>query len=95
MTKTWNWNTDRKATLPKDWDKRRRAVIRRDHGKCVMCGKPGTDVDHAGARDDHRLTSLRLLCAPCHRARTLQQATEARRLRGRRRPTEPHPGRIT
>lgn len=44
---------------------RRAEVIDRDGGKCVLCEKPGDEIDHiAGSNDD--LSNLRLLCRGCH-----------------------------
>lgn len=47
----------------------RSLVKARDDGKCVQCGKPGTEIDHiAGSSSD--LANLQLLCKDCHRAKT-------------------------
>lgn len=74
----------------------RRRVMRRDGGRCVLCGKPGTEVDHivndaeGGATV---LSNLRLLCAECHAVKSKQEA--ARGLREMhslgRLPRERHP----
>lgn len=48
---------------------RRREVWERDSGLCAICGKPGDEVDHRDGPSDE-LTSLRLLCRPCHRRAT-------------------------
>lgn len=59
------------------------------------CPAAGTDVDHMGAPDDHRLEVLRLLCGPHHDHRTSLQANTARwskhRAQRQRQP-ERHPG---
>lgn len=87
-----------KRGLPDDWPQIRRAVIRRDEGKCVWCGQPGTEVDHIGPRDCHEVYNLRLLCGPCHQARTSRQGGKAYHAAMRasrkklRRPVEKHPG---
>lgn len=96
--------SSRKASLPSDWEARRRKVIARDRGLCQwlddegsaendsgerICGKTGTDVDHAGRRDDHRLSMLRLLCARHHNRRSAQQGGQSF-IPLRRRP-EKHP----
>ena len=40
-------------------------VITRDAGLCVMCGEPGTEIDHIdGSSPDP--SNLRLLCHSCH-----------------------------
>ncbi|MCU1584532.1 MAG: endonuclease [Microbacteriaceae bacterium] len=44
-------------------------VKTRDAGKCQVCGKTGTDIDHIdGSSAD--LDNLQLLCADCHHAKT-------------------------
>lgn len=89
------WDTDRRDTFPEDWySYRRPAVIARDGGQCVQCGKPGNQVDHKGHRLDHRIEMLQLLCVSCHRVKTLEQARQATMARNskRRRPVPKHPG---
>lgn len=96
--------SNRKASLPSDWPERRRRVIARDRGICqwidedgtatndsgeTICGSPGTDVDHAGHRDDHRLSQLRLLCSKHHNRRSAQQGGQS--FIPLRRPPEQHP----
>lgn len=47
----------------------RAAVIERDGGRCVACGRPGTDIDHiSGPSPD--LSNLQLLCTDCHNDKT-------------------------
>jgi 5-methylcytosine-specific restriction protein A len=99
----WEGST-RRDTLPRDWPERRRKVIVRDKGLCQwldsdglsrnldgepICGAPGTDVDHAGHRLDHRVSQLRLLCSKHHNRRSAQQGGLART--PLRRPPEQHP----
>lgn len=94
----------RKESLPSDWAQRRKKVIARDKGICQwlddegtarndsdepICGAPGTDVDHAGHRNDHRLSQLRLLCSKHHNRRSGQQGGES--YIPQRRPPERHP----
>jgi 5-methylcytosine-specific restriction protein A len=60
------------------WQKRRKAVLRRDNGLCVECYKRdtltiATDVDHIvrkadGGTDD--MDNLQSLCRRCHIAKT-------------------------
>lgn len=73
-------DSDRRATLPPDWPRRRANTLRRDP-ICTLnlpgCTTISTEADHAGDRDDH--DNLRGACASCHRKRTLQQAAEGRR----------------
>lgn len=94
----------RKESLPSDWEQRRLKVIARDRGLCQwlddegtaendsgekICGVPGTDVDHAGHRNDHRLSQLRLLCKRHHNYRSAKQGGEAHI--PLHRPAERHP----
>lgn len=56
--------------------KTRSLVKERDGGKCVACGKPGTEIDHiAGSSSD--LDNLQLLCGDCHQAKTRQSMVPA------------------
>lgn len=68
----------------------------RDWAHPKRCTLVGTDVDHMGAPDDHRIEMLRLLCSPHHKRRSSQQANEAKKQRAqaRKQPTQPHPGLI-
>jgi 5-methylcytosine-specific restriction protein A len=95
----WQGST-RLVRLPKDWQRRRQAVIRRDGGRCRRCGAPGArDVDHIRPGDDHSLTNLQLLCRRCHGTKSAHEGTTAAaaaraRHPSHRRPPEPHPGTI-
>jgi 5-methylcytosine-specific restriction protein A len=96
----WQGST-RLVRLPKDWQRRRQAVIRRDGGRCRRCGAPGArDVDHIRPGDDHSLANLQLLCCRCHLPKSAREgstaAATARRARHltHARPPEPHPGTI-
>jgi 5-methylcytosine-specific restriction protein A len=66
----------------------RNRVRRRDKWKCVLCGKPGTDVDHivelvdGGSWGD--MSNLRLLCNPCHKRKT----AESRKIRAAKKKQE-------
>jgi 5-methylcytosine-specific restriction endonuclease McrA len=46
----------------------RREVLRRQHGRCAVCGQTATAVHHIGSVDDDRLENLQALCSDCHRA---------------------------
>jgi 5-methylcytosine-specific restriction endonuclease McrA len=50
----------------------RAAVKARDGHRCVLCGEPGTDVDHIDG-DANEEANLRLLCPPCHQGVTQQR----------------------
>ncbi len=47
----------------------RNAVVERDGGRCVLCGQPGTEIDHI-AGNSSELSNLQLLCHDCHTAKT-------------------------
>ena len=93
--------SDRRRFLPKDWNKRRLRVLRRDGYRCQIAG-PGclvtaTEVDHMGERTDHRLEVLQSVCRVCHKVKTAKQSAEARALRPTlrlARDPESHPGLI-
>lgn len=101
MSGHWAGST-RRARLPADWTTRREATRQRANGQCEgisLHGEPrwhvpdcdghGTDCDHDQRGDDHSLTNLRWLSPPCHREKTKLEKPS------RKRPTEPHPGRLT
>jgi len=78
-------NSDRKDTLPPDWDKIRLRILERDGWRCVWklpsgarCSNPATDVDHMGKPWDHRPERLRSLCSPHHDKRTSIQGNAAK-----------------
>nr|DAX21639.1 MAG TPA: HNH endonuclease [Caudoviricetes sp.] len=95
----WGKNSRRRKELPKDWDRIRRTVLRRDGGLCVFCGNPANQVDHIIPDGPHVPDNLRALCHHCHMVRTQQQSAEARKRRYNRgnkargpRPKSKHPG---
>ena len=48
----------------RDWRRLRAQVLRRQHGRCAICGQPITQVHHVnGSHDD---TALLGLCQSCH-----------------------------
>lgn len=54
----------------------REAVKSRDNRTCRTCGKSGNEIDHiAGSSND--LSNLQVLCASCHRSKTMANMTEA------------------
>ena len=97
------WATSNRASrLPKDWERRKAAVKRRDHGRCratvhnPKCDGKGTEVDHIHRGDDHRLENLELLNHYCHQDKTNRESSERNRKTAqmKKRPMETHPGRI-
>lgn len=75
------WATsNRRSELPptQAWEAIRKRVIRRDAGRCVACGAPGTDVDHIIPGADHNLGNLQLLCRDCHQTKTQRESAQAR-----------------
>jgi hypothetical protein len=44
----------------------RTAVFERDHGRCVICGGVGEQIDHINGPNSD-LDNLRLLCDTCHK----------------------------
>ena len=81
----------------------RKAVWKRDHGRCAACGhacdRKGTDgwqMDHIvpliEAQGDiayWRLPNLQTLCKPCHKAKTAREATERAAVRRARKTPGP------
>lgn len=98
MSGQWK-GSDRRASLPKDWDRRRKRILRRDGYRCTeqtaagRCEAVANQVDHVGDRDDHRDEMLRSLCQAHHDAKSSQQGVEARvaRRNARLRPAPQHP----
>lgn len=52
-------------------DAMRQCVIERDGGKCRSCGDAGSEIDHIKG-DRSILENLQLLCADCHRQKTMR-----------------------
>ncbi|MEU3976880.1 HNH endonuclease signature motif containing protein [Streptomyces bacillaris] len=103
MTTPDHWQEDpgawRTTPRPRGWKALRAQALERDGAQCTWiddgerCPEPGTDADHIGDSEDHRLDNLRMLCGYHHRKRTAMQARAARGpIPSRRRPAEPHPG---
>lgn len=95
------WETsDRRERLPDDWKQRVAQVWKRDKGRCTWrlpsgarCPRPGRDVDHRVAGDDHRLSNLQLLCGTHHDRKTQREARFGRtRPKVKKRREEAHPG---
>ncbi|EWS99563.1 hypothetical protein N865_02065 [Intrasporangium oryzae NRRL B-24470] len=98
------WTTsNRKARLPRDWQRRRAIVLARAGHRCeweddgVRCPRRATDCDHVERGDDHRLDNLQALCRPHHSWKSAHEGgTASAARRGPRlstaRAAEPHPG---
>ncbi|WUG99227.1 HNH endonuclease [Streptomyces violaceus] len=96
-------NSRRRESLPKNWARLRRQVIRRDGGQCTAlhsdgtrCAQPGTDVDYVvphslGGSDD--MSNLALLCTFHHRAKSSSEGGRAAALKRVKTesPRESHP----
>ncbi|MCI2958231.1 hypothetical protein MN032_11030 [Agromyces atrinae] len=89
-----NWEgSDRKETLPPDWEKRRLRVLRRDRYRCQhvrydtgrKCAAFANQVDHINDREDHDERNLQSLCEWHHLRKSGSQggtaAAEARQAR--------------
>ena len=54
----------------------RKAVIKRDGGRCVNCGEPGKEIDHLLisqlTKEFGTVARLQLLCKKCHRDITIR-----------------------
>lgn len=97
------WGAEKGRPLPPNWDTEIvPAIKQRDGGRCrwilpsgKRCPRPGTEVDHAGSPNDHRLIKLRLLCKFHHGKRTAMQGWQAKwkKRAGSGRNTEEHPNR--
>ena len=75
--------SDRRATLPPDWEWRVQVVLERDplcRLRLYGCTGKSEEVDHAGHRDDHRFAKLRGVCSNCHGKRTAAQGHQARKM---------------
>lgn len=106
MSTPTHWQEDpgawRTTPRPRGWKSLRAATLDRDAHRCTwtyedgeQCTEAGTDADHIGDPDDHRLENLRALCEYHHRKRTAMQARAARgETPTRARPRAAHPGLI-
>lgn len=86
----------RSLPLPSGWARTRRYILQRDDGRCYLCGRPATHVDHIvpvcdGGTDDE--SNLAAICASCHARKTAAEANRHNAAaKPRRRPPTPHPG---
>lgn len=84
----------KEVLLTVDWRYIRRCIIRRDKGKCVLCGSWASEVDHiiemADGGSFHEWTNLRSLCTPCHKAKTqIMRRARAEKKKEAVKPQEP------
>lgn len=94
-----SWSTsDRRTRLPSNWPALVAQVERRAKGLCEAkgqhaqgCTGKGSECDHIEQGDDHSLTNLQWLSAPCHARKTRLDngASKTPTL-----PVERHPGRL-
>lgn len=90
------WTGNPRTTTP-EWRRLRAHILRRDHGICHVCGRPGSDqVDHltptsAGGTDDPANLAA-IHDDPCHRRKSSNEGLAKRWNPRRKRPAEPHPG---
>jgi 5-methylcytosine-specific restriction endonuclease McrA len=50
----------------RDWRRLRAQVLRRQHGRCAICGGLAVQVHHVNGSHDSRPESLLALCPICH-----------------------------
>lgn len=85
MTRNGWSGSDRKETLPANWEYLRQRTFKRDGYRCVATTIDGTrcretknlECDHVGARDNHELSNLRTLCHWHHLRRSSGQGGRA------------------
>lgn len=83
---SWCSRVCEKATLLLvEWRYIRACIRRRDHYRCVLCGKPGHEVDHIIELADggcfYDWDNLRTLCSDCHKKKTAASRTARARVR--------------
>lgn len=97
-----SWQAEKGRALPRNWESEIVPAIKaRDKNRCrwvlpsgAQCPRRGTEVDHVGSPNDHRLIKLRLLCRKHHGDKTALQGVFARRQKKKpSRPPEQHPNR--
>ena len=83
------------------WSEARKAAVKRDGGRCVLCGsQEGLEVDHIAPRNGegyrngchHHPENLRTLCHRCHANVTAGQAKERAGKRKQSKYVQPWPG---
>lgn len=73
--------SNRKARLPKGWQRIRRRILRRDP-ICQLCGiNQSTQVDHITPGDDHSDSNLQGVCDHCHRRKSSEEGRKAKEAR--------------
>ena len=64
-------------TKPAQWNTVKNATLARARGRCYICGKRATEVDHwlpQAWGGDERRSNLRAMCAFHHRAKTQDES---------------------
>jgi len=95
-----NWaGSTRSATLPPDWERRRKRVLERDNYQCQhirsdrnrKCGARANQVDHINQerREDHSDENLQSLCQWHHQRKS---SAEGGRGNARKKAAPRHPG---
>lgn len=90
----------RKDSLPPDWWKRRRRILRRDNEQCQhvrydtgrKCLRPANQVDHIDDRLDDSDANLQSLCWYHHQQKSSSQGGTAAAKKRRKGATKQHPG---
>lgn len=94
------WSTsNRRATLPPDWDTIRLPILIRDHYQCQhvrtdtgrICGAHTTQVDHIDPDGGDQPANLRALCTWHHRIKSSSEGGRAKAAAAAR-PAALHPG---
>jgi len=98
MPGQWQDST-RRATLPRDWHRRRQRILTRDDNRCTWtldngtrCNQQARHVDHITRGGGDQDTNLRALCAWHHGRKSSAEGNEARTRPTERRSPENHPG---
>lgn len=80
-------SSNRRSELPKDWERRRARILRRDPlcTLALVCGGRSLSVivHHAGDSLDHSDQTLQGCCKACHDITIAEQSAEARSVRSR------------
>ena len=72
VSSTWGKRGYRVYLRTKGWREKRFLVLKRDHWKCVYCGRKATEVHHTAYVPDHDepLSWMVSVCHECHKRRS-------------------------